>query len=141
MAKVLLLVSAVLWGIWGVGEKLAVSRAHPYTVQWMYSVPFVVLVPIWYLMSRRAVPEAPFDPIAFGYATGACLASAVAMLLMVFAMRTESASLAVTITSAYPVVTLAIAAALGLETPSLMRLVGVVVVVVGLVILQWPEAS
>jgi drug/metabolite transporter (DMT)-like permease len=138
-AKFSLVLAALLWGLWGIGEKLAVARVHPYAVQWMYSVPYVLLLPVWFMLARRAAPQGVMDWTAFAWASGACIASLVAMLLMVFAMRTEPASVSVAITSAYPVVTLLLGVLMGEETINAKRLIGLGLTISGVIVLQLPE--
>jgi drug/metabolite transporter (DMT)-like permease len=62
-----------------------------------------------------------------------------AMLLMIFAMRTEPASVAVAITSAYPVVALLLGVLLGEERLTAQRLIGLGLTVSGVIVLQLPE--
>jgi drug/metabolite transporter (DMT)-like permease len=139
-AKLSLVFAALLWGLWGIGEKLAVARVHPYTVQWMYSVPYILLLPLWFMLARRAAPQQEaMDWTAFAWASGACVASLVAMLLMIFAMRTEPASVSVAITSAYPVVTLLLGVLMGEETINAKRLIGLGLTISGVIVLQLPE--
>ena len=138
-AKLSLVLAALLWGLWGIGEKFAVARVHPYSVQWMYSVPYVLLLPVWFMLARRAAPQEAMDWTAFAWAFGACVASLLAMLLMVFAMRTEPASVAVAITSAYPIVTLLLGALAGEETITAKRLIGLGLTISGVIVLQLPE--
>jgi transporter family protein len=138
-AKLSLLLAAFLWGLWAIGEKFAVARVHPYSVQWMYSVPYVLLLPVWLVLARRAAPQEAMDWTAFAWASGACVASLMAMLLMIFAMRTEPASVAVAITSAYPVVALLLGVLLGEERLTAQRLIGLGLTVSGVIVLQLPE--
>ncbi|MCZ7673269.1 MAG: EamA family transporter [Chloroflexi bacterium] len=58
MSPILLLILAtILWGFWGIADKLALEQAHPYTIQWMYAVPYVILLPVFYGLAVRAQPE------------------------------------------------------------------------------------
>lgn len=138
-AKLSLVLAALLWGLWAVGEKFAVARVHPYAVQWMYSVPYILLLPVWFILARRVAPHETMDWTAFAWAAGACVASLLAMLLMVFAMRTEPASVVVAITSAYPAVALLIGALMGEETITAKRLIGLGLTISGVIVLQLPE--
>jgi len=123
-----------LWGLWGLAEKAAVSRAHPFSLQWMYSLPYLVTLPLWYWLGARAAPETHHDSRAILWAVLASLASMGAGLLLYFAMQSRPASMAVATTSAYPVVTFILAVVAGKEDPSPLRLLGLAVIIAGVVI-------
>ncbi|MDR3573651.1 MAG: EamA family transporter [Anaerolineaceae bacterium] len=135
-ANALLILSTILWGIWGIADKYAVSRAHPYTIQWMFSIPFMVFIPLWYFLSKRAETGNSFDIQAFGWATLASVASILAVLLFLFALQSKPASIAVAITSAYPLVTLALALILKTEQLTLPKVIGVLLILAGIGVLQ-----
>lgn len=140
LPKLAMLGAVLLWGVWGVAGKVAVDRAHPYAVQWMYTVPQIALLPIWFLLARRAAPGAPIaDGVAFAWATGAAVCSVFAALLMRFAMVTEPASTTVAVTATYPVVTLALALLMGLESFSVQKALGMALTIAGVAVMQWPE--
>lgn len=140
MSPILLLILAtILWGFWGIADKLALEQAHPYTIQWMYAVPYVILLPVFYGLAVRAQPESNHNTAAFFWAAAASTASILALLLMLFAMRSQPASLAVAVTSAYPLVTLFIAALLKMETITPTKVAGMVLIMGGLVVLQWQK--
>jgi transporter family protein len=137
MALVLLIFSTILWGVWGYVNGRAVAHAHPLTVQWMYYVPAALLIPVFYFLGSRLAPATNLDGSAFRYAAISSLAAAAAALLFFFALRETSASVAVAITAAYPVVTLLIGVSLREETIDLRKLAGIAVIIVGVVVLQW----
>ncbi len=131
-----LLLATILWGIWGFAIKLAVERAHPFAVQWMYAVPNLLFIPLWYWMARRAAPDAAIDLPALGWAALAAVCAISAMLLMFFALQSKPATLAVAMTSAYPIVTLALALVTRTETFNIRHLLGIVLIIAGVIILQ-----
>ena len=131
----MLLGAIALWGVWGVAEKAAVARAHVYTVQWLYALPYLVALPIWYWLSTRAGGPA-LTARAASYAIGGSVASMVALLLLLLALRDRSASVVVAATSAYPAVTLLIAVAIGQEALSVVKLLGIGLVIGGVILLQ-----
>jgi bacterial/archaeal transporter family protein len=135
-ANLLLLFTAVLWGIWGWADKNAVTRAHPYTVQWMYSLPYVLFLPLWYAMGSRTVPASNLDTGALFWAVTASLSSIFAMILLLFALRTKPASIAIAVTSAYPMVTLILSVLSGDESFSLAKVIGILLVFAGVLLLQ-----
>ena len=136
-AFTLLLISTVLWGVWGAANKLAVERAHPFSVQWMYAIPYLLFIPVWILMSRQAAPQQGFDWSAFLWAGLASLASLGAVLLFFFAVQRVPASNAAAVTSAYPLVTLAIALVSRQESLTPLKIIGILLIIAGVVALQW----
>jgi drug/metabolite transporter (DMT)-like permease len=140
MSKAMLIGAVVLWGLWGFAQKLASSRAHATDLAWMNAVPYAALLPALYLFGRRSAGGAPFDSIALGIAGLGAVAGIAAYYLLVSALKTEPASVAIGITAAYPLVTLLLAAAAGVEALSPLRMAGVAVIILGVVLIQWPEA-
>jgi bacterial/archaeal transporter family protein len=136
-AIILLLIATALWGFWGFSEKNSVLRAHPYTIQWMYSIPYILAVPIWYWLGSRAAPETNHSLPALTWALAAGLASLGALVLLLFAMQTKPASLAVAITAAYPLVTMLLAIMSGAESFSLPRLIGILLIIAGVIVVMY----
>jgi drug/metabolite transporter (DMT)-like permease len=137
LSTILLIISTVLWGVWGYVNKLAVNNAHPLNVQWMYYIPSIILIPVLYLIGSRTSPETSMNGEAFKWAAVSGVAAAGAALLYFFALSDTSPSIATAVTAAYPVVTLVIGAALGEETIDLRKIVGIGIIIVGIVVLQW----
>ena len=135
-ANFLLFLSAFLFGIWGLANKLAVNHAHPLTVQWMYSLPQLFILPLTFMITNRVSPQTTINKGALGWAILANLAGVAATLAVFFALRTTSASYATAITAAYPVFSLILAVMIGSETFSVMRLLGVVAIIIGVILLQ-----
>jgi hypothetical protein len=44
--NILLIGATILWGIWGIAIKFAVSRSSPFTAQWMFSILYILFIPI-----------------------------------------------------------------------------------------------
>lgn len=140
MSAILLLVLAtILWGIWGIADKLALEHAHPFSVQWMYAVPYAITLPIFFWLGARSQSEGNLSKIAFFWAVVAGVSSILALLLMLFAMRSQPASLAVAVTAAYPLVTLFIAVILRMESLSVQKILGILLIIGGLIVLQWQK--
>ena len=135
-ANILLLLSTLLWGIWGYTNKLAVSHAHPLTVQWMYSVPIALMIPVYFWMGARIAPANNLSGDAFKFALISGVMSGAAGLLYFFAVRDTSASVATAITAAYPIVTLFLAVLLQTESFTWRKLIGIIVVISGVILLQ-----
>jgi bacterial/archaeal transporter family protein len=134
-ATLLLVLSTLLYGVWGYANKLAIDNAHPFSVQWMYAAPMLLLLPLWYWLGAQAAPATNTNGAAILYGVLASLAGAAANLLLYFALQTTSGSVATAVTGAYPLVTLALAVLFGSEGLDARKLVGVVVIVAGILIL------
>jgi drug/metabolite transporter (DMT)-like permease len=135
----LLLLATLLWGVWGVANKMAVSTAHPLSVQWMSSIPYIVFIPIWYWMSKSAVPNQGFDLPAFLWALLAAVATMLASLLLFYALQSTPASVAVATTSAYPIVTLIIGVLSKEESLTPLKVIGILLIIGGVTALQWSK--
>ncbi len=134
--NLILILAVILYGIWGIANKFAVGRAHPFTVQWMFAIPLVVSLPIFFWLGARSAPETNHDATALLWAVVASAASILATVLLYFALRDRPASIVVAITSGYPLVTLVLAVLAGTETLTLPKLAGVVLMFSGVVLLQ-----
>lgn len=132
-----ILLATLAWGVWGFAHKNAVTRAHPYTVQWMYSIPYALAIPLWYWFSMRvegsgvAVAARPWL-----WSTMGSMASISAVFLVLVAMRTTSASVAVALTSAYPLITLLLGALNGSERVTTVKVLGIVFIALGVMLLR-----
>lgn len=141
MSTILLLILAtLLWGVWGIADKLALNHAHPYTIQWMYAIPYVLTLPAWYWLGSRIQPESNHSLPALGWAVFAGGASMLALVLLLLTMQTQPASLVVAFTSAYPFVTLFLAVLLRMEKITFPQVIGMALILAGLIILQWRQA-
>lgn len=135
--NLLLIAATILWGIWGITNKYAIDRAHPFTVQWMYSIPIALAIPVWYWLGTRTNLSAyPDSASAFWWAVGSSVAATLALLLMLFALQNTAPSIATAITAAYPVVTLMIGVLLRVEELSPSKLIGIILIVVGIIVVQ-----
>lgn len=130
-----LVAALVLWGIWGLLHKQAVDRSHPLTVEWMNCVPYVVLIPLWFALGRRAAPATNGDPRVFALAVAGALCGMLATLFVLFALRNRPASLVIAVTSGYPMVTFLLALATGLEQWNTARAAGIALIVAGISVL------
>lgn len=134
-----ILLATLMWGIWGFAHKNAVTQAHPFTVQWMYGIPYALSIPVWYWLGMRvegsgaAVAARPWL-----WATMGGMTSIAAVFLVLVAMRTTSASVAVALTSAYPLITLLLGVLNGSERVTTVKVLGIVFIAVGVMLLRDP---
>jgi len=131
-----LFLSTVLWGFWGLADKYATRFAHPFTLQWMYGLPYIVLLPVWFYLGSRAGPATNLDTRALMWTVLASLASIGAMTLLLFALQFKPASHAMATTAAYPIVTMVLAVLVGSEAFDVRQLAGTVLIVAGIILVQ-----
>lgn len=134
--NILLVIATILWGIWGIADKFAITKSNPYVVQWMYSIPYILVFPIWFFLSKKFSTAADVNTPAFIWSIVACLSSMAAMFLFFIALQSTSTSVAVAFTSAYPIVTLAFGVMTNTESFSIQKILGLFAIIVGVVILQ-----
>ncbi|MCB9727199.1 MAG: DMT family transporter [Deltaproteobacteria bacterium] len=137
----LLFAATLLWGFWGFANKRAVMLAHPLHVQWAYALPFALSIPVFWWLARRAAPGVIPSAEGVAWAAGAGASTIAGLLCLLFALRVTSASTAIAVTSAYPLVAMLFLAVTGAEPLTPRRLVGCAIVVAGLVVLQWQPAA
>jgi drug/metabolite transporter (DMT)-like permease len=135
LSNLSLVAALVLWGIWGLLHKQAVDRSHPLTVEWMNCAPYVVLIPVWFALGRRAAPATNLDPKVFGLAVAGALCGMIATLCVLFALRDRPASLVIAVTSGYPMVTFLLALATGVESWNPGRAAGIALIIAGIAVL------
>ena len=133
---VAIVAALLLWGSWGLLHKHAVDRAHPFTVEWMTAVPYVILLPLWFTLGKKAGPAMNLDGRAFLYSAGGALCGLLATLCVLFALRDKPASLVIAATSGYPMVTFLLAIATRAESFNAGRAAGISLIIAGIVVLS-----
>lgn len=141
MAVPFIVLATLLYGVWAITDKEAVARAHPFAVQWMYHLPFVVTLPLFWWLGARAEPVAGASRAAMPWAIAAGSCGLLATVFVVFALREMSASAVTTITSFYPAVTLVIAVMLRQEVFTATKALGVALVVAGVIVISRAESA
>ena len=135
-ANLLMIIATILWGVWGVANDRAVTIAHPFDVQWMYAVPYVLAIPVWFMLARRAAPGFEFNPTAFAWAVTAALCAMGALVAVLIALIDTPASIAMALTSVYPIITLVVGVIAGTESFSLPKIGGILFIIGGVFLLQ-----
>jgi drug/metabolite transporter (DMT)-like permease len=138
---ILLIIATILWGIWGITNKYAIDRAHPFVVQWMYSIPIVLSIPLFYWLGTRTAPIVNQDhTTAIWWAFGSSVAATLAFVLMLFALQNTAPSIATAITAAYPAITFILGVVLRIEEFSLQKVIGLGLIFIGLIVLLFKPA-
>jgi bacterial/archaeal transporter family protein len=140
-AVILLLIATVIWGVWGFANKMAVDRAHPFTVQWIYSIPYILLIPVWFWLGSREAPETNTNNDAVVWAIISAVATMLAFVIYLFAQREVSASVASAILAAYPIVTLILSVLWRLESITIEKLLGIGLIIAGVIVLSFRGSS
>lgn len=132
MTQFLFILVAILgWGVWGVCDKGAVRYVHPLVLSMMYSLIGVAIDAVMLVVARVpfVVPQRAWVWV-LPSAAGSCLA----FMAYTFALRSSDAGQVVSLTSAYPLVTLVLASWLLGEELTAQRLVGAALIVVGVIV-------
>jgi drug/metabolite transporter (DMT)-like permease len=131
----------VCWGVWGFCSSQAVKGVHPLAIQWLYSIPYGVMMPLWYWLGRGERSANPPQAHNIYWALLACTISIGASYLFGLAMKHERASVVIGVTSAYPLVTIMLLIATGSETVRWQHVVGGILIVAGVALVQMSPDS
>ncbi len=126
----------ICWGFWGFASYQAVQRTHPLNVQWVIAIPYVILAPLWYTLARRVESAQMPDRLAVFWGVMACLGSVLGSYFYNQALKSGKAALVVSISSAYPLITVFLLVAIGAEKFQWQQGIGMLCIIVGVVILQ-----
>jgi drug/metabolite transporter (DMT)-like permease len=136
MASVYLVLATLLWGVWGFAYKSAVARTSPWVVQWIYSSAHFLIFLLGWGYSRNTWPFRSVSPAVIGWSVAASASAIAASTLLLFSLKMRPTSLAVAATSAYPLVTMAIAVISGTESIRAPQLLGALLVAGGVLLLN-----
>lgn len=132
----LLLLVILLLTVGSVINKTVVGRAHPFTVQYMQSTVNLVLLPVWFYLSKKFAPQDGFDRTTYFYSVVGCIISGLGFVLFLSALKDKPLSVAVSYLSTYPALTLMLCAFLGMEKITIPRTIGIVFILMGVVLIQ-----
>lgn len=135
MGNVYIVLATVLWGLWGFACKEAQRRVNVWSVQWMSLMPPFLGIPLGWAFLRTQVLPQGISPIAMLWSLTAGAASLAGSVLLLLSMQTRPATVAIAATAAYPLVTLLLTAATGVEALRVSHAIGAVLVVSGLAVL------
>jgi len=130
---VLALLSAVAWAFWGLFSKLSANReVPPALLAFLSSCASFPLIALAYLWQGAPVTKTPTG-LLFALLGGAC--GAVGMLLFSQAIKLGNAAIIVTLTAAYPALTVLLSLVLLREQISPLHALGVLLVMLGVMLL------
>lgn len=128
------LIAFLLWGVWGLTTKIALSMLGPGNVFGFYSIS-AVGIPLVYFTLRRNRLSTGEKPSRFIWAAGAAgvASNVLGTLIFGFALSLGQAALVVPISSAYPLVTVVLAILLLGEKLNRLQTVALTLVLLGLI--------
>ena len=128
------LLAFFLWGIWGIATKITLGRIGPGNMFGFYAIAAVGLPLIYFALRRSRLPNSE-KPSRFLWAAGAAgvASNVIGTLTFAFALSLGQASLVVPISSAYPLVTVALAITLLGEKLNRLQTIALAVLLIGLI--------
>ncbi len=126
------LVALLLWGVWGLFQKLATNHMPPRTVYLVSALGAVVVI-IVVLTTGKFPLSMSADGTLFAVIAGIC--SSLGGLLFLQAVSRGQASVVITFTALYPVVTVVLSFGLLRETINLKQGIGIVLALLSMVLL------
>lgn len=136
----LILIVIVCWGIWGFAEKMALRHGTPWQTLFVslvfksiFSLPVIFLV--FYLIAGPGGFSIKYS--VWLWMLGAVFTNGVAIILIRFALQRWGAGIVIALTSAYPVVTTALAFIFLGESLSLAQIFGVGITTLGVIFLEF----
>lgn len=122
----------LLWGVWGLFQKLATNQMAPRNVYFFSA--FGAFAVVLLMLSTSGFPlRANFEGTFFAVLAGVC--SSLGGLLFLQAMSRGEASIVVTFTALYPVVTFILSLIVLHETITLKQGIGIVLALLSMVLL------
>jgi bacterial/archaeal transporter family protein len=124
--------SLVLWGVWGVFQKLATNQMAPRNVYFVSALGAIAVVLV--ILSTSKFPlRMSFEGTFFGVLAGVC--SSLGGLLFLQAMSRGEAAIVITFTALYPVVSIILSFIILDETITLKQGIGIVLALFSMVLL------
>ena len=126
------LLALALWGVWGFFQKLATNHMPPRTVYLVSASGAIVVVAVLLATSKFPVSLSA-DGTLFAVIAGIC--SSLGGLLFLSAVSRGEASVVITFTALYPVVTVILSFSLLREAINLKQGIGIVLALLSMVLL------
>jgi len=126
------ILAMVLWGVWGLFQKLATNQMPPRNVYFVSALGAVAVVLAMLAASKFPIPM-NFEGTFFGLLAGVC--SSLGGLLFLQAMSKGEAAIVITFTALYPLVSIILSFILLHETITLKQGIGIVLALLSMVLL------
>jgi len=134
--KILLLAITIFsWGVWGFLNKLAVQRMHPLQMFIVGCCVNLLLLPIYAFTLKTSNANQPWHIGSITLCALAGLASTVGTIAYIYGIRTGDLGTTAVLSCAYPVLTVLLAALFLGETLTMSKIIGIVLVMVGVIVL------
>ncbi|MBI4498295.1 MAG: EamA family transporter [Chloroflexi bacterium] len=132
------LIALLLWGCWGLFDKIATSYMDPKSVA-MFVGPVSFMISLGLLASVHFRPE--LHPHGVVFALLGALAAGFGGVAYIYAISTGNIAVVVTVTSLYPPVTMFLSWLFLQETITPKKLLGIALAVLAVVLLSVEAAS
>lgn len=130
--------TALLWGLWSYAEMAAARLQGPYAAGLLMSLAglgvYALEIPLLLLLLRAEGTRVRADSAAILWSVLAMVCLSVAALPYLYACRHGRPVMVLAVSSAYPVVTLLLTAAVTREVPTALQVLGLVLVIGGVVL-------
>ncbi len=126
------LLAMALWGVWGFFLKLATNHMPPRTV-YLVSAPGAIVVILAVLITSKSPLPLSVDGTLYAVIAGVC--SSLGGLLFLHAVGKGEASVVITFTALYPVVTVILSFSLLRDSITLKQGIGIVLALFSMVLL------
>jgi len=132
----LAIITILGWGIWGFMNKLAVGRIQPYAmVFYTFLFNVVFALPAYYLV-KKAHQSLALDRLGLLFLVLAIISAFIASIAFIHLLSKNPASLAIPMTSVYPLLTILLSYLFLGERLAPLQMGGALLVVLGLVLLS-----
>ncbi|MBI2877217.1 MAG: EamA family transporter [Candidatus Tectomicrobia bacterium] len=125
------ILALIMWGLWGFFPKLATDSMSPKSVLIFQNIA-AILVAFLVLASVNFKPEINSKGITFSVISG--MAGTLGGLFFLYSVSKGKASVAVTITSLYPVITIMLASLILKEPITLKQGIGILFAIIAMVL-------
>ena len=137
--NLLVFITLICWGLWGIADKKALSYASPEDVMARLYLISGLWIPLTWLLLAWFVPSARLNGEVMFWTGLSCSCSVIALLSYLSAMSLTEASYVLGITAAYPLVMQILASLILKEQLLLPRFAGALVIVCGLFLISGSE--
>jgi len=130
MRFVLITISILGWSLWAIFNKLALQKLHPLQMQIVGCIVGISLVPLYmYLLSFVQTTTISLNTVL------ASICATVAGFAYLIGIRDGELGTISVLTSAYPLLTFAMSVFLFNERITMVKLVGIILVLIGVVVI------